>query len=162
MRLRYLLPLSLIAIAACQTELYPEAPTVPARTTTSSPAPDQGPVAPKPGYPDGQVVTSGQGWLEFAPLESQNNGGRLFFAFFPYDSQVKMPSGTAQVTGSAVITDSTGVKETKALLVYAPDPAGDPLIYCWPTIVSQRSYTLHVSLKVDGTAYTGDFTYRAK
>lgn len=162
MRLRYMLPLSIVAIAACQTEVYPEAPTVPPRTTSSTPAPSQDATAPKPGFPDGQVVASGQGWLEFAPLASQNNGGRIFFAFFPYDSKAQLPSGTAQITGSAVLTDSTGVKETKALQVYAPESNSDPVIYCWPTLVSKRSYTLHVTMKVDGTSYEGDFTYQAK
>lgn len=162
MRLRHLLPLVMVAIAACQTELYPEAPTVPARTTTGTPLPSQDQQAPTPGYPDGQVVASGQGWLEFAPLESANNGGRIFFAFFPYDAQLRLPSGTSQVTGSALMTDSTGVKESKTLQFFAPSTGGDPLIYCWPTLVASRSYTIHASLQVDGTTYTGDFTYQAR
>lgn len=161
MRLGYLLPLLLVALAACQTELYPEAPTVPARTTTATPLPDQGRQAPQPGFSDGQVVASGQGWLEFAPLESANNNGRIFFAFFPYDAQQRMPSATSQVTGSALMTDSTGLKESKTLQFYAAG-SGDPLIYCWPTLVAGRTYTIHASLRVDGTTYDGDFTYQAK
>lgn len=161
MRLRPLLPLLIVTVAACQTEVYPEAPTVPARTTTSAtPAPGQSATKPEPGFEGGQVVASGQGWLEFAPLKSANNADRVFFAFFPYDSELRTPTATSQVSGTAVITDSTGAKETKTLLFYA-DSGSTPLIYCWPTLVSKRSYTIRTSLKVDGTTYEGDFTYQA-
>lgn len=162
MRLRTLLPLMVVAIAACQTEIYPEAPTVPARTTTgATPEPGGTATKPEPGFEGGQVMASGQGWLEFAPLESANNSGRVFFAFFPYDSQLRTAGPSSTVTGTAVMTDSTGAKETKALQFYA-DTSSTPVTYCWPTLVSKRTYTIHATLKVDGETYEGDFTYQAK
>lgn len=158
MRLRYLLPLLMVAIAACQTELYPEAPTVPARTTTGTPGPTV--TAPVPGFEGGQVAATAGGWIEFAPLASQNNAGRIFFAFFPYDSEAKPIETTAQLSGTVQVTDSTGTKETKTLQVLPNN--GQPFLYCWPTLVSKRSYTLHATLTVGTKTYEGDFTYQAE
>lgn len=157
MRPRILLPLVLVAIAACQTELYPEAPTVPARTTTATPGPTV--TAPEPGFPDGQVVATSGGWLEFAPLASVNNGGKIFFALFPYDDQAKPVGSAVALSGTLQSTDSTGTKETKTLQALPND--GQPFLYCWPTLVSKRSYTLHATVAVGSKTYEADFTYQA-
>lgn len=170
MRLRPLLPLStvlpllIVAVAACQTEVYPEAPTVPNRTTTATPGPgatlDPGVTAPQPGFAGGQVVATSDGWLEFAPLPSQSNAGKIFFAFFPYDAEARPTAASVPLSGTVLMTDSSGVKETKTLQMLPND--GQPFLYCWPTLVSKRTYTIKATLTVGSKSVAGDFTYQAE
>lgn len=154
MRLRSLLPLLIVAVAACQTEIYPEAPTVQTRAT-----PGPSVTAPEP-YPGGQVIATSGGWLEFDALSSKGNGEKIFFAFFPYDAEAKPTAATVQLAGTVTITDSSGVTETKTLQLQPNN--GQPFLYCWPTLVSKRGYTIEATLTVGSKTVEGDFTYQAE
>ncbi|MNX81125.1 hypothetical protein D3C86_1128030 [compost metagenome] len=145
-----------LALTACQTEVYPEAPTVVSRPqVTPSAAPEEG--------ASNQVVATNGRYLEFAV--GANKAQRLLYAFYPLDAAKNGMGLDVPMTGTLRISEASGRSETLPLKLVRPTE-GDPYVYAYPSnppAVGQ-SYLLHVEITAGGNPYVGDFTYhhRAK
>jgi hypothetical protein len=144
-----------LAVMACQTEVYPEAPTIAAR-----PTPNASPVV-EPGGADQTAGTSGGRFLEF--VAAATNQGTVFYAFYPLDeAQATVPS-TTKMSGAIRITEGTQAGKPLALKV---KPDKEPFLYAFPETQPKvgATYAIHVEITAGGNAYTADYTYihRAK
>ena len=147
-----------LGLAACQTETFPDAPTiVPAATTPSPSSSTTNPQAPH----NGTLVATGTHYLEFVADPSANNQGRIFFAFFAYtDSGTTPMPSTTTMSGTVTLKDN-GASQAPITLQNQPS-GGEPFLYFWPNLTSGHTYQIHADLTVDGEAYSGDFTYQAQ
>ncbi|MBO9541826.1 hypothetical protein J7643_14645 [bacterium] len=146
-----------LALTACQTEIYPEAPTVVSRPQVAPSA------APEEGASNQIVATNGR-YLEFAV--GANDVKRLLYAFYPLDAAQNGMGHDVPMSGTLRISDANGRAETLPLRLVRPKDKADPYLFAYPSSppVVGQSYLLHVEITAGGNPYVGDFTYnhRAK
>ncbi|HEY9900038.1 MAG TPA: hypothetical protein V6D00_12730 [Pantanalinema sp.] len=145
-----------LCVMACQTEIYPEAPTLAAR-----PTPNASPVV-EPGGADQTAGTEGGRYLEFV---AATNKSSVFYAFYPLDeAQATVPSAT-RMTGTVRIAEGSGAGKTLTLRT-KPVPDPEPFLYAFPDPQPKvgSTYAIHVEITAGGHAYVADYTYvhRAK
>lgn len=166
MRRRLVLATLALSLVACQSEVFPDAPTmVPVASTpqpTASPSPTSGVTpAPQPPHTDGQLVKANGHYLEFVPVSSSNNQGRIFFAFFAYmDESVEALPTITSMSGTMALKDN-GTSMGNMTLKKSPS-SGEPFLYLFPTLKAGHTYEIHAELTVDDQPFTGDFSYLAK
>lgn len=139
-----------LAVMACQTEVYPEAPTIAARPTPSAAPVDE------TGGADQTVPTDGGRYLEF--VAAATTKGTVFYAFYPLDeAQATLPSTTA-MTGTVRITEGTGAPRTLKLVAKAD---AEPFLYAFadPQPRVGATYAIHAEITAGGRAYSADYTY---
>lgn len=157
MRLLPFLPILLVAVTACQTEVFPDAPSVPTKNPVASTPTGNLPFAPP--HDRGQLVATHGRYLEFVSATSSNNG-RVFFAFYLYDAKQVSIASASQATGTMQLNALSGSPSTKTLQFYVPSTNEDPFLWTFPDLAAGQTYQVHADLTIDGSAYSGDFTYQ--
>jgi hypothetical protein len=135
---------------ACQGDLYPVAPDVPERVTSSTPAPG---VTPQRGNYGGQLVSTGSHALEFLGFTPRDT---YTLYLFPWDSALNPIPYSAETTavlklpsGREIPLTTANNREDGSLYFYAqPEPSFE-----------QQDVTLQAEVTLGGTTLTGSFRH---
>lgn len=150
------LPLLTLAVMACQTEIYPEAPTIAAR-----PAPNASPVV-EPGGANQTVGTEGGRFLEFVAAATTEKG-TVFYAFYPLDETQATLKSTTKMSGIVRVAEGSASGKTLTLRV---KPDAEPFLYAFadPQPKVGSTYSVHAEITAGDNSYVADYTYlhRAK
>lgn len=139
-----------LALLACQSEIYPEAPTIAAKPTPNPSA------APVQGGPDQTVGTEGGRFLEF--VAASTKAGTSFYAFYPLDEAQAALKDTVAMSGTVRIAEGSAAGKTFPLR-HKPD--AEPFLYAFPDPQPKvgSTYAIHADITAGGNKYVADFTY---
>lgn len=155
MNARPLLLLIPLALWACQDALYPVAPDVPERVTIGSPDPGSSTSPVQRGPYGGQLVASGNHYLEFVGFTPA--GGDYTLYLFPWDASMNpvfRPSGKVE----AKFKVSNG--KEMALSVGTNNEDGSLFFYAFPEATfKNQSATIQAEVTLGTTPLTGSFVH---
>lgn len=150
--LLFLLPL---ALWACQDGLFPVAPDVPERVTVGSPDPSSSTAPIARGPYGGQLVQSGQHYLEFVGFTPARGSYTLYV--FPWDS-TQNPIFRAASSSQAKMKVSSGAEITLTAATNPDD--GSLFFYAFPEAsFENQTATLQVEVTLGVTLLKASFTH---
>jgi|GEM_PF-2953154 len=155
MNARPLLLLIPLALWACQDTLYPVAPDVPTRVTVGSPDPVSSTTPVQRGPYGGQLVQSGQHYLEYVGFTPAN--GRYTLYLFPWDASMN-PVFSPASTAAGKLKLSNG-KEI-SLTATANNEDGSLFYYAFPdSAFKNQSVTIQAEVSFGSTQLSGSFVH---